>query len=157
MSAKTKIVVFQMKELIYTAIFVVLGILFILLFIFMFLPKEKAENPSTETTSPYVAGVYTSSICFHDQALEVEVIVDKDHINSVRLINLNETVTTMYPLIQPSFEDLAHQIITNQSLENVTYPDESKYTSMILLDAITTSLNKALENEGDTDTSVSTP
>ncbi len=57
----------------------------------------------------------------------------------------------MYPLIQPSFEDLADQIIKNQSLEGVTYPDDSKYTSMILLDAITSSLNKALENQGETD------
>ena len=55
----------------------------------------------------------------------------------------------MYPLIQPSFEDLADQIIKNQSLEGITYADESKYTSMILLDAITSSLNKALENVGD--------
>ena len=57
----------------------------------------------------------------------------------------------MYPLIQPSFEDLADQIIKNQSLEGITYADDSKYTSMILLDAITSSLNKALENTGDTE------
>ena len=29
------------------------------------------------------------------------------NINSIRLINLDEAVATMYPLIQPSFEDLA--------------------------------------------------
>ncbi len=143
MSAKTKIVVFQMKELIYTAIFVVLGILFILLFIFMFLPKEKAENPSTETTSPYVAGVYTSSICFHDQALEVEVIVDKDHINSVRLINLNETVTTMYPLFEPVMEHISNQLLDGQSIDTVTYSAESQYTSQVLLESIRLALKKA--------------
>ena len=143
MSAKTKIVVFQMKELIYTAIFVVLGILFILLFIFMFLPKEKSENPSTETTSPYVAGVYTSSICFHDQALEVEVIVDKDHINSVRLINLNETVTTMYPLFEPVMEHISNQLLDGQSIDTVTYSAESQYTSQVLLESIRLVLKKA--------------
>ena len=36
MSAKTKIVVLKMKELIYTAVFVVLGIVLLLLMIFMF-------------------------------------------------------------------------------------------------------------------------
>ena len=143
MSAKTKIVVFQMKELIYTAIFVVLGILFILLFIFMFLPKEKSENPSTETTSPYVAGVYTSSICFHDQALEVEVIVDKDHINSVRLINLNETLTTMYPLFEPVMEHISNQLLDGQSIDTVTYSAESQYTSQVLLESIRLALKKA--------------
>ena len=39
MSSKTKIVVLHMKEVIYTVVFVVLGILLILLLTFMFLPK----------------------------------------------------------------------------------------------------------------------
>ncbi len=155
MSSKTKIVVLHVKELIYTGIFAVLGILFIVLLIIMFLPKdEKKETMSSvtqTTTNSYVPGVYTTSLILNDNVVEIEVTVDEKNINSIRLINLDEAVATMYPLIQPSFEDLANQIITNQSLENITYPDDSKYTSMILLDAITTSLNKALENEGDTD------
>lgn len=158
MSSKTKIVVLHVKELIYTGIFAVLGILFIILLIIMFLPKdEKKETMSTvtqTTTNSYVPGVYTTSLILNDNVVEIEVTVDEKNINSIRLINLDEAVATMYPLIQPSFEDLANQIITNQSLENITYPDESKYTSMILLDAITTSLNKALENEGDSETDV---
>ena len=121
----------------------------------MFLPKdEKKETMSTvtqTTTNSYVPGVYTTSLILNDNVVEIEVTVDEKNINSIRLINLDEAVATMYPLIQPSFEDLANQIIVNQSLENITYPDESKYTSMILLDAITTSLNKALENERDTE------
>ena len=156
MSSKTKIVVLHVKELIYTGIFAVLGILFIVLLIIMFLPREeKKETMSTvtqTTTNSYVPGVYTTSLILNDNVVEIEVTVDEKNINSIRLINLDEAVATMYPLIQPSFEDLANQIITSQSLENVTYPDESKYTSMILLDAITTSLNKALENEGETTT-----
>ncbi len=161
MSSKTKIVVLHVKELIYTGIFALLGILFIVLLIIMFLPKdEKKETMSTvtqTTTNSYVPGVYTTSLILNDNVVEIEVTVDEKNINSIRLINLDEAVATMYPLIQPSFEDLANQIITNQSLENISYPDDSKYTSMILLDAITTSLNKALENEGDTDTTVNTP
>ena len=43
MSSKTKIVVLHVKELIYTGIFVVLGILFLVLLIVMFLPDKK-EN-----------------------------------------------------------------------------------------------------------------
>lgn len=155
MSSKTKIVVLHVKELIYTGIFAALGILFIVLLIIMFLPKgEKKETMSstlTQTTeNTYVPGVYTTSLILNDNVVEIEVTVDEHNINSIRLVNLDEAVTTMYPLIQPSFEDLANQIVTNQSLEGVTYPDESKYTSMILLDAITNSLEKALENEGDT-------
>ena len=161
MSSKTKIVVLHVKELIYTGIFAVLGILFIVLLIIMFLPKEEKKETMSSvtqtTTNSYVPGVYTTSLILNENVVEIEVTVDEKNINSIRLINLDEAVATMYPLIQPSFEDLANQIITNQSLENISYPDDSKYTSMILLDAISTSLNKALENEGDTDTGVITP
>ena len=155
MSSKTKIIVLHVKELIYTGIFAILGILFIVLLIIMFLPKEEkkaAMSTVTQTTAnTYIPGVYTTSLILNDNVVEIEVTVDEKNINSIRLINLDEAVATMYPLIQPSFEDLAEQIITNQSIEGVTYSDDSKYTSMILLDAITASLNKALENEGDTD------
>lgn len=159
MSSKTKIVVLHVKELIYTGIFAALGILFIILLIIMFLPKEektqKQETMSTvtqNTTDTYVPGVYTTSLILNDNVVEIEVTVDEKNINAIRLVNLDEAVTTMYPLIQPSFEDLADQIIKNQSLEGVTYPDDSKYTSMILLDAITSSLEKAYENQGDEET-----
>ena len=56
MSAKTKIVVLHMKELIYTLIFAGLGILLIFLLLFMFLPG-KEDGESVETMR-YVAGVY---------------------------------------------------------------------------------------------------
>ncbi len=156
MSSKTKIVVLHVKELIYTGIFAALGILFIILLIIMFLPKEKKQETMSTVTQPtsdtYVPGVYTTSLILNDNVVEIEVTVDEKNINAIRLVNLDEAVTTMYPLIQPSFEELADQIIKSQSLEGITYPDDSKYTSMILLDAITSSLNKALENQGETET-----
>ena len=136
MSSKTKIVVLHVKELIYTGIFAVLGILFIVLLIIMFLPKEEKRatmSTVTQTTSnTYIPGVYTTSLILNDNIVEIEVTVDEKNINSIRLINLDEAVATMYPLIQPSFEDLANQIIVNQSLDGITYSDDSKYTSMIL-------------------------
>ncbi len=151
MSSKTKIVVLHVKELIYTGIFALLGILFIILLIIMFLPKqEKDSTVSTmtqTTTNTYIPGVYTTSLILNDNVVDIEVTVDEKNINSIRLVNLDEAVTTMYPLIQPSFEELADQIITNQSLEDVTYSDERKYTSMILLNAISTSLEKAIKQE----------
>lgn len=148
MSSKTKIVVLHVKELIYTGIFAVLGILFIILLIIMFLPKdEKKESVPAMTqtsTNSYVPGIYTTSLILNDNVVEIEVTVDEKNINSIRLVNLDEAITTMYPLIQPSFEDLANQIITNQSLDGITYSDDSKYTSMILLNAISASLEKAV-------------
>ena len=155
MSSKTKIVVLHVKELIYTGILAVLGILFIVLLIIMFLPRE--EKPETvptmtqTTSNTYVPGVYTTSLILNDNVVEIEVTVDERNINSRRLVNLDEAVTTMYPLIQPSFEDLANQIISNQSLDGITYSDDSKYTSMILLNAITASLEKAVSTGESSD------
>ena len=85
-----------MKEMIYTLIFAGLGILLILLLIFMFLPKQSEK---TSETMKYVAGVYTSTIQFNDNTIDVQVVVDESKIQSVSLVNLDETVATMYPLI----------------------------------------------------------
>ncbi len=147
MSAKTKIVVLHMKELIYTGIFAVLGILFVVLLIMMFLPDK--ENPPsqepdiTETASLYIPGIYTTELVLGSQSIDVEVIVDKASITSIRMVNLNDAVTTMYPLLQPTFDSICEQVIEQQSLEHITYTSDSKYTSLVLLQAIQTSLDKA--------------
>ncbi|MBQ8596177.1 MAG: hypothetical protein IJ409_00165 [Lachnospiraceae bacterium] len=145
MSSKTKIVVLHLKELIYTGIFALLGILFIVLLIIMFVPKDKEEKSTTVETpqETYVPGIYTTSLILNDNTVDVEVTVDKTNINDIRIVNLDEAVATMFPLLEPSFDDLANQILENQSLENITYSDDNKYTSMVLLNAIKSSLDKA--------------
>lgn len=144
MQSKTKIVVLHLKELIYTGIFAVLGILFVVLLIIMFLPDDKKDTgKEDETASLYVPGIYTTSLALGDSTVDIEVVVDESNINSIRLVNLNEAVTTMYPLIEPSFQTLIDQILTTQSLEDVTYSSDNKYTCMVLMDAIEASLKKA--------------
>ncbi len=140
MSGKTKIVVFRMKELIYTVLFIVLAIVLILLLVFMFGPgKDKKEKQ----TAAYTAGVYTSSIQFQGKTIDVQVVVDEDHINSVSFVNLDETVATMYPLMQVSMDDISKQICEKQTLSNVTYSDENQYTASLLLGAVDQALEKA--------------
>ncbi|MBR5800022.1 MAG: hypothetical protein IKY23_08150 [Lachnospiraceae bacterium] len=144
MSSKTKIVVLHLKELIYTGIFAVLGILFIIMLIIMFIPKDKEEEADAGVpASTYVPGVYTTSLIINDNVVDVEVTVDETNINDIRIVNLDEAVTTMFPLIEPAFDNLANQICENQSLENITYTDDNKYTTMVLMDAIKTSVEKA--------------
>ncbi len=149
MSAKTKIVVLHMKELIYTGIFAVLGVLFLVLLIMMFLPDgEKEDTPdpepeTLETASLYIPGVYTTELVLGSQAIDVEVIVDQNSITSIRMVNLNDAIATMYPLLEPTFDSICEQAIDQQSLENITYTSDSKYTSLVLLEAIQNSLDKA--------------
>ena len=165
MSSKTKIVVLHVKELIYTGIFAVLGILFVVLLVMMFLPDKEdspgsdaptgTESPDgstdvTDGTSPvsdaaslYIPGVYNTELVLGDQTLNVEVMVDRNTITSIQLVNLSEAVTTMYPLLQPAFDSLVSQICEQQSLDNISYDADSKYTSLVLLEAIRNSLEKA--------------
>lgn len=207
MSNNPHIVVFKLKELIYTGIFVVLGILLIILFINMFKSdkkkpsassgevnaanndvskresnsseltdsanatknqdtqgntdlanstnisgssetqntsdKSKSKNTASDSEATYNPGVYTSSLMLNNSSLEIEVCVDSHRINSISVKNMDEAITTMYPLMKNSINDLSNQIINSQSLENITYTDDCKYTYMILLDAISTTLDKA--------------
>lgn len=148
MSAKTKIVVLHSKEIIYTGLFLLLGVLFIFLLISMFKPKvaeTESNNVLNEATITYTPGVYNTNLILKDQAVNVEVIVDETHINSVRIVNLEESVATMYPLLEPTMETLETQIIENQSLDHITYSDDCRYTALVLLDTIQTSLNKAIK------------
>lgn len=145
MSSRTKIIVLHMKELIYTGIFIALGILFIVLLAIMFLPSGKKEKSreNGQTVNAYIPGIYTTSIELGGSVVDVEIVVDENNINSLRLVNLDEAVATMYPLIEPSFEELSGQITENQSLEGITYSDDSRYTSILLLNAVEASLEKA--------------
>lgn len=207
MSNNPHIVVFKLKELIYTGIFVVLSILLIVLFINMFKSDKKkpsassgevnaanndvskresnsseltdsanatknqdtqgntdlanstnisslsetqntsdksnSKNTASDSETTYNPGVYTSSLMLNNSSLEIEVCVDSHRINSISVKNMDEAITTMYPLMKNSVNDLSNQIINSQSLENITYTDDCKYTYMILLDAISTTLDKA--------------
>ena len=140
MSSKTKIVVLHMTEIIYTAVFAALAIILILLLVFMFLPKNKESKTNEEK---YMPGVYTSTVTLNNTALEVEVTVDETHINSIRFSNLDESVTTMFPLIQPTIEDIAEQVYDSQSLDNIQLSEDSPYTSQIIVNAIDEALKKA--------------
>lgn len=143
MSSKTKIVVLHMKEIIYTAIFAVLAIVLVLLLLFMFLPKSKETSAGAEKYSP---GVYTSELALGNTELAVEVTVTESEITSIRFANLDETVTAMYPLIQPAIEEITEQIINTQSLEDIQYSEDNPYTSQVIINAIDDALKKAAAN-----------
>jgi len=96
----------------------------------MFSSKSKGTPASS---SIYVPGIYTTSMTIGGQTMDVEVTVDADHINSIRLVNLDESITTMYPLMEPTIENLKEQILATQSLDYVVPEESQKYTSTALL------------------------
>lgn len=142
MSSKTKIIVLHMKEVVYTAIFLILALILGVLMFFMFGPG-KSMTTSTDAVSRYTAGVYRTSIELNDNTFDVEVTVDADRIKAIHLSNLSESTAAMFPLMEPALESLASQIYSTQSLENLQYPSDQKYTSMMLVNAIESALQKA--------------
>lgn len=145
--SKTRIVVLQLKEIIYTAIFVALGVVLILLLVFMFVGKKGSTSDVSQNHSvEYTAGVYNTSITLSDNVLNLEVVVDQTNINSVRLVNLDEAVATMYPLVQPGLSMLEEQLVNGVSLNQLEYHEDMQYTQMMLVDAIKTALSKATSN-----------
>ena len=168
MSANTKIVVLRRKELLYTGIFAALGVLFIILLLMLLLPGTDtdasygtpdstdgtaAEMPDNvadvstgavaDTGNTYIPGIYTTELILGSETVNVEVIVNDHAITSVSLADPSETLTTMYPLLESTMESLNDQLCEMQDPEQVTYSAETRYTSLVLLEAVKASLEKA--------------
>ena len=130
-------------------------------------PSQTAPNTAPSTTAPdganqtsstvtdtnttaqntYVPGIYSSTLLLGTAHVELQVAVDKNHINSITLTNLDESVTTLYPLMSPTLSELSAVILSEQSIENVSYGEDNRYTSMLLMQAISAALDKAAVSE----------
>lgn len=140
MSSKTKILVMKKKDVIYTGIFLLFSIIFIILLVMMFHPGNR-KTPSSK--SLYTPGVYTTQLTLNNNAMNLEVRVDKSHINSIDLVYLSESAAAMFPMMQPALNNLEAQICQTQSTEDIYYESSSQYTSQLLLEAIKDALETA--------------
>lgn len=139
MNKKAKIVVLHMKELIYTGLFLILGILLVVIVVLMF----SGKNSESVSNTLYTPGQYTTTLTFNGSVVDVKVTVDENSITAINLDNLEESISVMYPLMEPALEELTTQILETQSLDNISYAEDRQYTSMLLLDAIASSLEQA--------------
>ena len=138
MNKSTKIVVLRGRELMYTGIFVVLGIILILLLILMFFPKKERENNNAK----YHPGIYTSTLTLGESTLNVEVTVDENHIKQVNLVNIDESITTMYPLLTPTLEEINQKLSTTDNLDDLE-TSQNQYTNILLVQSIKNAAKKA--------------
>lgn len=150
MSSKTKIVVLHMKEVVYTAIFLALAILLLVVFLIMFgsgkkdsAKKSTVSSIGSAENARYIPGIYTSTISLGDQTFDVQVNVEQDRITSISLNNLSETTAAMYPLMEPALDSIASQIYVNQTTEGLIYGEDDRYTSELLVSAINQALEQA--------------
>lgn len=149
--SKTKIIVLQMKELVYTGIFVGLGILLIVLLFVMFYPKKDKSSATAADAAPetasYIPGIYNSELKLGENTLNLEVVVDEDQIKSVSFVNLEDSVTTMYPLVKPSLESIEKELIAGTPIDDIPVQEKSKFTQSMLIDGIKAALEKAVPTE----------
>lgn len=142
MSSKTKIIVLHMKEVVYTAIFLLFMVILGIILFFMFGPGKSLVTGS-EDIDRYTPGIYRTSVNLNNNNFDVEVTVDSNRIQSISLVNLSESTAAAFPLMKPALNSLATQIYSLQSTDNLQYEEEQKYTSQLLIQAIDNALNKA--------------
>jgi uncharacterized protein with FMN-binding domain len=137
----TKIFVVQLKEMLKSAAFALIGIIVIILLVYFFIPKEKPQS-----TSLYIPGTYSSEIILNNNPVLVEVGVSEDKILSVRLKDMDEVQETFYPVFKTAMEDLSKEIVETQRLD-VPMSQETAVTQQILLSAVRAALDKAENTE----------
>ncbi|MCD8346422.1 MAG: hypothetical protein LUD16_00465 [Lachnospiraceae bacterium] len=178
MGSSPKIMVFKLREIIYTLILAFFVITLLLCLILMFTKKstnhtdetqaganstqstgteqegtteitDSEANPaSSSANGTYIAGVYTSSVTLGDSAVDVQVTVSSDRILAIELVNLSEATEAAYPLVPSALENIASQILEKQKLDGITCSAQTRYTSQLLLNAVSKALStaKAAEN-----------
>ena len=145
MSSSPKIVVLKTREILYTLILLFLVILLIVCLFLMFAPKkaDSGQPQSVTSVATYIPGIYTAPVTLGKDTMNMEVTVDASKIRAIRLVNLSEAITASYPLVSPSLEKIAAQILETQSLDGISCPAENRYTAQLLLSAISEALAMA--------------
>lgn len=156
MSKQTKILVIKSKELIYTMVFLIVGIL-IIYFLFHILSsnvsdKTPSNSSSCATNTNSIETLYItnsdkveSTFYFAGIPLNLLITLDESQITSVEITNLDDNTKSMYPLLEPSLENINNQLNNNIPLENISYSKDNEYTSIILLDSIKNALSTSKE------------
>ena len=147
--SSTKLIVLKSKELIYTAILLALIIVFVIIMINMFKDKDdtKSSDSSVQTSAQtassdkvseirYTPGTYTSPLVLGDNTLSVMVTVDENYITDVSFKQVDEAVTTMYPLLESSLEDINTQLHYISSVDDITPSGDNTYTTRLIVDSI---------------------
>lgn len=162
MNNKTKIVILHQKHLIIAG--GVIAFIVIMMIILSIMTKNNSSSNTTPSKSSeyssdyisnsginhsavsnadYTAGVYSSCVIMNGNPIELHVTIDTGMIHSIEAVNISDSITTMYPLFSTSLNEIAAQVISNNSTENIVYDSESQYTSMTILTAIENAVEKS--------------
>lgn len=136
----TKIVVIKLKELVKKAVFVIIGLLIVGLLVYIFIPKGDNKQ------AIYEPGTYSASIILHNSPVRVDVTVNETEITDIQMTELGETQEVFYPLLAPTAQEVAEEIIDKQSVDIEASVDKSM-TTQIIVQAVSSALDKAYINK----------
>ena len=136
-----KIVILKRRQLLLSAILVVIAIVIVL--IISFSTGNNSDDNIHLEDARFLPGLYNSDIRLSEYTLHLELAVDRNCIKSVNITNLNEEILSMYPLIEPSLQAVSKQLLDGVAIDAVTISEDSKFTQMMLIEAIGSMLEKA--------------
>jgi len=140
---KSRFVVLQMKDIVRTGIFVIIGLVLLIVLIWAIMPRGSGTDVGARA---FIPGTYTSYIIIHNSPIGVSVTVDENKIIDIALSDMAESQEVFYPLIRPTMATLSAEVIDRQTT-NIEAPAEAAITSRILLDAINNALMQASAGE----------
>ena len=125
--SQTKIVVIPLKKLLIGAVIAAIVIAFVI-FAVIRLGSNSSDN--------------SRNILLDGNPVDIQVTVDSSNINSIELVNLSESITTMYPKLTTSFDEVASKVM-EAGTTNITYDSANRYTYSVFIEAISAALKKA--------------
>ncbi len=162
-----KFVVIKLRELIKTAVFAVLGIIMIAGFIWFFLSMRNDGNHSEllemqqyeqnrmqamlETKSKleatdmkrYQDGTYYTDIVTSQAEGKLKVKVFGGKISEIDLENDREEMMVFYPLLESVVEEVAREVIKNQSFD-IQVSEQNAYSAYLILQSVANALEMAM-------------
>ncbi len=134
----TKFVVVKMRELLKTAVFAVLGVIILVGLITFFLRMGAGEE-----TGQYRDGTYEAAVQLGTEQAVVSVEINDGKIAQVTMQEMAESVAVMYPMVESTMDEIAAQVIQNQSAQQVDVSSQQTYSAQVLLDAVAQCLAQA--------------
>ena len=92
----------------------------------------------------YSPGVYSSTLNLGGTNLHMIVTVEEDKISNVSIDNLDETITVMYPLLAPCLDEINANLPFVNSIDDITFSGDNQYTTLLLVDAIKSTVEPAI-------------
>ena len=133
----TKFMVVRLKELLKTAVFVVLGVIILLGLAKFFLGLGEESK-----TGEYKDGTYYGSITAGEEGALVAVTVTDGKISAGTMQEQSENLAALYPMVAEILPEVGAEVVRTQSL-SVAVKEGSAYSAKLVLDAVAQGLEEA--------------